>query len=525
MEGKRRSSVQLNTFFPKDLKIAKIKQNSKEIYVYIDSSQEISKCPKCKKNSNRIHSRYSRILMDLPIIETKVILLVSVRKFFCRVPNCKRKIFTERFENLIESYARKTDRLKEILKNLAFSSNGKTNEKLSRKLKIPTSRETFLRIIRATPVEQEKSKHIAIDDWAYRKGYSYGTIICNLETNRPIDIFKGRNREDLERWLSSNKEVLIATRDRSISYKAALNNICPNAMQVADRFHIVKNILETLSEYIKRNFHANIPIKKSESHKEIPQNDKAAQKKAKLYDEVQIHREKGMSIRAIAKRMKLSHTTVANYINLDKYSAVVRKKKHRNVTGYKKYKDLLQELISKGGRPTYIFRELKNVGFSGGLSTVSRWIKEFKEGDTPDFIKPTVKNSVWLSREKLISYLWFGHDQLKGSKAKIVADIFDKFPTVKLVYALTQELRGIIKDQLCDNLSPWIEKAISSDVQELIGFAKRLRKDYSEIYNAIKYPYSNAVAEGHVARLKMIKRLMYGRAKFDLLRKRVLVSL
>ena len=114
---------------------------------------------------------------------------------------------------------------------------------------------------------------------------------------------------------------------------------------------------------------------------------------------------------------------------------------------------------------------------------------------------------------------------IRQQQKKIVRDIFQKFPSVKVVYTLIQELRNLIKKQLHDGLFSWIEKAINSEIQELVGFANRLRKDYPEIYNAIKFSYSNALAEGHISRLKMLKRLIYGRAKFDLLRKRVLIRL
>lgn len=308
--------MQLNTFFPKELRITNTKSNSNEVYIYLHSNQRISRCPKCTTESNKVHSRYNRTLMDLPIIDVKLILIVEARKFFCKNQNCERKIFTERFQQLIESYARRTSRLKDMLRSLAFSSNGQTNERISKKFNFPTSGATFIRLIRATPVIEEKPNYVAIDDWAYKKGHTYGTIICNLETNAPVDVFPGRHCKDLEQWLHENSEIQIATRDRSISYKAALNNVCPNAMQVADRFHIINNILGTLTEYIRRNFGVNIPIKKNESHKEIPKDDHAAQRKAKLYDEVQIHRKNGMSIRAIAKHMKISTTTVSNYIHL-----------------------------------------------------------------------------------------------------------------------------------------------------------------------------------------------------------------
>jgi transposase len=514
-----------------------IQEDRDKIKIVLASSQEQSICPICKQASGRIHSSYMRTLLDLPILGTRVYLEVGVRKFFCDTMNCVRTIFTERFKVFIEPYARKTDRVKEVLTAVAFASNAMVSHQLSKKLCLAVSATTFLRIIRRTPIlVDEGTQFIGIDDWAIRKGQNYGTIICAHKTHRPIALFAERTAAALEEWLTAHPAILLATRDRSNSYAAALDKVCPNAIQVADRFHLSYNLLSALKEFGRRTLPGSLcltdqakteAVAENQAEINLPKQEQqkleGRAKKKEIIRNVKALRGSGMTLQRIAANLKLAKGTVSRYLCLDEETAASRRSTKCHSKGHDRYENDLHDLVSQGKRAVDILCILREKGLLAGKTTIFRWVAALKR-QSGHLEKPHQPKSreQWVKRYDQISCLWTLNAALKPEQAQTLEKVFQQFPVAQSLYPLIQDFRQMIKKREYRNLTPWIERAVQSSIAEIVKFAKGLKEDFQEVYNALLYPYSNGLVEGHVNRLKTIKRMMFGRAKLDLLRQRVL---
>jgi transposase len=205
-----------------ELQIEQVNELSNRLLIHIASCSSRACCPLCGTVAERIHSRYRRCVLDLPCVGRTVSLLLTVRKFFCPNPACSRKIFAEQFPDLVPSYARKTNRLSEALQAIGFATCGELGERLAPKLGMQVSAPTLLRCMRTRSYTPPSSVRIlGIDDWAWKKGQTYGTILVDLQTRRPIELLPDRSPETVEVWLRTHPEVEIVSRDRGGDYAAA----------------------------------------------------------------------------------------------------------------------------------------------------------------------------------------------------------------------------------------------------------------------------------------------------------------
>jgi transposase len=210
-------------------------------------------CPKCSKRSSSVHSHYVRVPADLSISANQVRLGLEVRRFRCGNPQCQKKTFAERFPNVVLPYAHGTMRLAKMQTDIAIKVGGEIGSSLLKKLNMPTSGDTLLRLIRKAELPEDKTpKVLGVDDWSFRKGKVFGTILVDLEQRCVVDLLEERTSEVLADWLKTHPGVDIISRDRSTEYARGASTGAPNAVQVADRWHILKNLGDCLKNWLER---------------------------------------------------------------------------------------------------------------------------------------------------------------------------------------------------------------------------------------------------------------------------------
>lgn len=228
--------------------------------IELHSIRHQAACPICEHESRYIHSYYRRRIRDLPVEAQRVDLLIRVRRFECRNEACPGKVFCERLSEFAKAYSRRSERLTVWIRAIGLALNGEGGARLAHKLGAQVSGDTLIRVVRRSPqVEVTAPEVMGVDEggrsrghWAYRKGQRYGTLILDHESRRPVDLFEGRTALDLANWLRQHPESKIITRDRSTEYATAIAEVLPDVQQVADRWHLLHNMRETVKRVMLR---------------------------------------------------------------------------------------------------------------------------------------------------------------------------------------------------------------------------------------------------------------------------------
>ncbi len=238
------------------LQLRSITYAENHIILSLINTHPTTACPVCGCSSDKIHSRYQRRVADLPWSDKQIQLHLNVRRFFCPVEDCKRKVFSERLHLAIKAWARRTSRLDHYLETLALKVGGEGAALLCHLLNISTvSADTLLKLSRKAPLAHLETvpKIVGIDEWAIWKGHTYATIIVDLERRRPIELLADAELTTVEAWFKAHPEVKIISRDRDTVFAEAGRKGAPNAVQVADRWHLLKN----LGDAVKRTLDLN----------------------------------------------------------------------------------------------------------------------------------------------------------------------------------------------------------------------------------------------------------------------------
>jgi transposase len=243
---------------PAAIRLDCIRPSPGAVTLVVATTAPLAMCPRCHKASPRVHSRYLRRISDLPWHGVAVKLELHARRFRCRNSLCSRRNFCERLPRVVAHYARKTVRLNAALELIGFALGGEAGARIARELGLAVSPDTLLRRLRlASQKEISTPRIIGIDDFAFRRGQRYGTLLVDLERRLPLDLLPDREANTLSAWLKAYPGIEIITRDRSKTYASGITDGAPAAVQVADRWHLLKNLRETLEKMLKRQLQQN----------------------------------------------------------------------------------------------------------------------------------------------------------------------------------------------------------------------------------------------------------------------------
>src|SRR5215469_11107121 len=235
-----------------DLVIEQVSMTT-EVTITVRAASPTAPCPWCGTISKRIQSRYTRTLRDLPASGRPVHLVLHVRRFYCQERTCVRKIEASRFPALTLPRVTFTRRLQEALREIGFEQGGEAGARLGKKLSYPGSPDTILRLVKQAELPAASSPRVVgLDDWSWKRRLRYGTLICDLESRTPLDVLPDRSVETVSAWFVAHPGVQIVSRDRSAEYTAARKYGAPQATQVADRWHVGKNLAERVQMLLAR---------------------------------------------------------------------------------------------------------------------------------------------------------------------------------------------------------------------------------------------------------------------------------
>ena len=523
-------------------------------------------CPQCQVASRRVHSRYQRHLWDVPLGRRTVRLHLQVRKFRCDNPDCPQAIFTERLWPWLAPYARRTRQLDEDLTAVSCENGAEGGARVARRLRLGTwSPNVLLRLTRRAPDPVTATPRVlGIDDWAKRKGQTYGTILCDLERHRVVELLADREADTVAAWLQAHPGVEVICRDRGGAYADGARRGAPDVPQVADRFHLLVNASETVRRVVDRHadqLRVEVPVpppqlpttavtplsaeitppppngqglpraiarpSQIQAHRALKRHQRAQR-----WDEVRALIAQGLSRRQVRRQLHIGKATLQRILTTDGCPP--------HASTWRTLQDFTDQLTQRWRQGEHNGRQLYNQiraqGYLGSYQLVLRFLQPLRQqlleevtnlrpASAPMPSAPVLAPRTTIQRlaPRLVTRCLAGNPPPHSEvDQQHVTQLCEKLPELALARDLALSFRALLVEHQRDQLVPWLERAAGSSLVEFQAFADSLKRDREAVEWAIATRWSSGQVEGQVNRLKLIKRTMYGRGKLDLLRKRVM---
>ncbi|MHB8630271.1 MAG: ISL3 family transposase [Aggregatilineales bacterium] len=473
---------------PVTLQIETIETDNQQsvLILKLIAKQTTNQCPVCQTVTGRIHSRYTRRLADLAWADWRVRLEIQVRRFFCDAAECSRRIFTERMPDVTAPWARRTTRLAEAQRSVGLAVGASMGARVMDSLNIGSSDDVVLCLIRqAVPATGESVRMLGVDDWALRNGHTYGTILVDLEKGEPIEVLPDRKADTLAAWLRRHPEVEIISRDRAGAYAEGATVGAPQAQQVADRWHLLKNLGDGLVRVLDKH-HSQLkhlaqpivltqavsdagatqalvqaeptePLDVNQLPDHIADERQQQRREARLtrFEEVRALAHQGVTVSAIAQYTGLDRKTVRKFIDADVFPE--RQQPVRRASILDPYKAYLRQRWAEGCRTVrHLWTELQALGFSGGRTLVVEFVAQLRQEQglpkrsrmltaQADKHSPlTPRAATWLILKR--------PDQFEATDHQLVAHLRQLHPDIDTAITLVQDFATLFRNRLGPDL-------------------------------------------------------------------------
>ena len=514
------------------------------LLIQIASTASESACPGCQCRTSRIHSHYTRKAADLACGGHQVQLILHVRKFFCTNRECPRKIFVERLTAFLQPWARLTTRLGEQIEAIGLASCGRLGARLGSRLRIETSRTSILRRVMKLPTsETDKVQHLGVDDFSFRRGRTFGTVLVDLQRHQILDLLPDRQKDTAAAWMKTHPEITHVSRDRGSEHASAASAGAPQAIQVADRFHVAKNLSEAVQQLLARVLlemktaspgaeaameargDRLLPLEEWRPAQEEGVKQTIATRRAERqerYQQVLALCEQGLTSQEIALRLGMKARTVREWLHNGVAPDTRPRRKYRSE--FDPYAPYVLKRWQEGERSgRQLWREVRFQGYSGSERMVYRFLETLKTTEivtsagTARLPHYTSTVAVWLFMRR--------PERLDEIQREDLAAFRLAHPSLKTTYQLVQGFLQMMRLRQGERLDAWLSKVQESGLPELQSFAQGVEQDKAAVQAGLTLAINNGQVEGQVTKIKLIKRMMYGRATFPLLRQRVLHAL
>jgi transposase len=482
--------------------------------------------------------------------------------------NLSRATFSEPLPEVVAPSARRSVRLATEQRQLGLHVGGAVAARIAQRQGMPVSPATVLRLVRRTQLTEHTTPSLlGVDEWAYRKRLDFKTILVDLSTRRPIELLPDASAETFATWLKAHPGVTVIARDRAGTFAEGARQGAPDAIQVADRFHLMQNLRTAVEEILKQMVEVRqvaaqalaeqakvlqpctataISVEADSAHTPLPlpdvqrardpyrlrvQEQRRAQRLAR-YEHVLALHQAGALQQEIAERLNITRATVSRYLKATGFPE--RAPYPRLESKLDPYHTYLSEQWAAGeSNGRQLWQELQSQGFTGSLMAVMRWAARQQLLAPPPLSTRRGRNQrakgdqgqqalAPLRTRRVAWWLLRRPDTLSAERQAVLARMEQANPAFGQLYRLTVQFTEMLRKRQPEQLRPWLDAAKASHLRELKSLAEGIERDYDAVEAALRLPYSTGPVEGNINRLKLIKRSGYGRAGFDLLRLRVL---
>jgi len=508
-------------------------------------------CPRCGQESGRVHGGYARTVADGAAGGRPVLIVLQVRRFRCRNPACPAVTFAEQAEGVSARYRRRSVPLLAMLAGFGLELAGRAAARLAGTLGIAVHPATVLRLVAAAPEPEVTAapEVLGVDDFALAKGQVYGTVLVDMRTGDVADLLPDREAATLEAWLTAHPGAGIICRDRAGNYAEGARAGAPDAIQVADRWHLWHNLAEYAQKTVARHRGClkdqpggdadgdAAPDSADTLEQEPPRQAGGAQvapdgfldacgrerrlviRTRERYAEIRGRLDAGESLSAISRVTGLDRKTVQRFARAGSIDELLGKATSRE-SKLDEFTPYLHQRWNEGVTDAAaLHAELQQRGWAGSEQTVRRYVRPFRQALTAPGPAPAVPKTRQITR-----WLLTRPDHLKAHEQAQLEAIRARCPHIDALAGHVTAFAEMMTARTGSrDLEAWLAAVEADDQAGLRSFTVGIRNDQQAVINGLTLHWNSGKVEGTVNKIKMIKRQMYGRAGFDLLRKRVIL--